>query len=93
MSADPKSTAKSTEPDPKPAPAKAAREDKDTGRGIPDAPAGVGESTDPDVQKLLAEREIAVQNRRTLDVDPGTVQDADDQIAAIDQKLNELGFK
>lgn len=87
-SSDPKpGDPKSSDPKPTDVPVSDPHDD------VPDAPDGVGESTDPDVQKLLAEREIAVSNRRGLDVDADQVKSADQAIKDIDDKLAELGYK
>jgi hypothetical protein len=69
--------------------AKPAKPDRDS---IPEPPAGVGESTDPAVQQLLAERQGAVLNRQALNADDAVVKAADDAIADIDKRLGELGF-
>jgi len=69
--------------------AKPAKSDRDS---IPDPPAGVGESTDPTVQQLLAERQGAVLNRQALNADGDLVKAADEAIADIDKRLGELGF-
>jgi hypothetical protein len=47
-------------------------------------------SSNPDVHRLLAEREIAVRNREALDVAEADVKAADEAIAAIDKQLSEL---
>lgn len=54
--------------------------------------APAGQSGDPDVQKLLAEREI---HRQNLDPDPNFEQQRDKAQASIDKidaKLKELGY-
>jgi hypothetical protein len=79
----------------KPAEAKA---EKQAGK-IPDvkpAPEGVGESSDPAVHKLLADRQTYETNRETLvpsEGDADAVKAIDEQIAAIDEQLGELGYK
>ena len=47
-------------------------------------------SSNPDVHRLLAEREIAVRNREALEAPTPDIKAADDAIAAIDKQLSEL---
>ena len=54
-----------------------------------------GESSDPAVQKLLADRQAHQMNRDLIDppvVDPKALQVLDDQLAEVDDKLADLGF-
>jgi hypothetical protein len=59
------------------------------------APEGVGESSDPAVHKLLADRQALESNRETLvpQPDPDAIKAIDDQIAEVDKQLGELGYK
>lgn len=54
-----------------------------------------GESSDPAVQKLLADKNALQMNRDTLDppVDKAALKVVDEEIAEVDQKLADLGFK
>jgi hypothetical protein len=60
------------------------------------APEGVGESSDPAVHKLLADRLAYESNRETLvptEGDADAVKAIDEQIAEVDKQLGELGYK
>lgn len=54
-----------------------------------------GESSDPAVHQLLAEKQAHQMNRDLLDppVDKEALKDVDKQIAEVDKKLAELGFQ
>jgi hypothetical protein len=82
-----KSPAKAAEPKPE---AKAAKS------AVKPAPEGVGESSDPAVHKLLADRQALELNRETLvpsEPDAEAVKAIDEQIAEVDKQLGELGYK
>jgi hypothetical protein len=57
--------------------------------------ANPGESGDPAVHKLLADRQAAQQNRDALTPEPDkdAVKRADEALAAIDKQLAEYGYK
>jgi hypothetical protein len=59
------------------------------------APQGVGESSDPAVHKLLADRQSLESNRALVEPEPNpdAVKAVDEQIAAVDEQLGELGYK
>jgi hypothetical protein len=59
-------------------------------RGRQLAPAG--ESGDPEVQRLLAERQTAVMNRAALDVEAADIEAADAAVRVADERLADLGF-
>lgn len=54
-----------------------------------------GESSDPAVHQLLAERNAHQMNRDLIDppVDKEALKAVDDQIAEVDKKLADLGYK
>ncbi len=91
---DEKSSPAAKAAEPKPAEKSEAKAAK-----IPDvkpAPEGVGESSDPAVHKLLADRATYESNRETLvptEGDADAVKAIDEQIAAVDKQLGELGYK
>lgn len=53
-----------------------------------------GESSDPEVHKLLAEREAHRLNREALDppVDKEALKEVDKALKDVDKRLHELGF-
>lgn len=54
-----------------------------------------GESSDPAVHKLLADKQALQMNRDAIDppVDKDALKAVDEQIAEVDKKLADLGFK
>lgn len=54
-----------------------------------------GESSDPAVHQLLAEKQALQMNRDLIDppVDKDALKHVDEQIAEVDKKLADLGFK
>lgn len=54
-----------------------------------------GESSDPAVHQLLAEKQALQMNRDTIDppVDEEALKHVDERIAEVDKKLADLGFK
>lgn len=54
-----------------------------------------GESSDPAVHKLLADKQALQMNRDTLDppVDQEALKAVDEQISEVDKQLADLGFK
>jgi hypothetical protein len=79
--------------------AKPAEKPAEKAAKVPDvkaAPEGVGESSDPAVHKLLADRQALESNRETLvpsQPDADAVKAIDEQIAEVDKQLGELGYK
>jgi hypothetical protein len=55
------------------------------------APAGA--SGDPAVQKALADLYTAQQNRAALDVEEADIKAADEQVAAAEKALADLGYE
>ncbi|HEX2550057.1 MAG TPA: hypothetical protein VHK64_00565 [Nocardioidaceae bacterium] len=53
-----------------------------------------GESSDPAVHQLLAERQALQMNRDTIDppVDKDALKAVDEQLAEVDKKLADLGY-
>lgn len=54
-----------------------------------------GESSDPAVHQLLAERQALQMNRDTIDppVDKDALKAVDEKIAEVDKQLADLGYK
>jgi hypothetical protein len=75
--------------------AKASEAKAEARSGPKPPPDGVGESSDPAVHKLLADRQSLESNRALLDPEPNpdAVKAVDEQIAAVDEQLGELGYK
>lgn len=55
--------------------------------------APASESGDPDIQRLLAERQTAQMNRDALTADEDAVEAADEALALVDRQLAERGYK